>query len=81
MLASYLIVGPWGAAIVGVAAMAESSRFSLVKRLFNAAQLSISGFVAGQVYVLLGGDVPLTRDSFPHVILLVLLAERQSMRS
>ena len=38
MLASYLIVGPWGAAIVGVAALAECS-LPLVKRVFNAAQL------------------------------------------
>jgi hypothetical protein len=74
VLASYLIVGPWGAALTGLAMVADPNRQLLVKRLFNAAQVSIAGLVAGGTYLLLGGDLPLTRDSFPRAILLVLLA-------
>jgi hypothetical protein len=74
VMASYLIVGPWGAAIVGLAVIAEATSFQMIKRLFNAAQMSISGLVAGQVYLLLGGDAPLTRESFPKAIVLVLVA-------
>jgi hypothetical protein len=54
--------------------LAEASSFALIKRLFNAAQMCLSGFLAGQAYVWLGGDVPLSRESFPWVILVVLAA-------
>jgi hypothetical protein len=74
VLASYLIVGPWGAALTGLTMLADPSPLSLVKRTFNGAQLSLAGFAAGQTYLWLGGDLPLTRDSFPRAILLVLIA-------
>ncbi|HEY7856911.1 MAG TPA: hypothetical protein VIC82_00280, partial [Candidatus Nanopelagicales bacterium] len=74
VLASYLIVGPWGAALTGLAMLADPTPLSLVKRTFNGAQLSLAGLAAGQTYLWLGGDLPLTRDSFPRAILLVLVA-------
>ncbi len=74
VLASYLIVGPWGAALVGVAVVAEISSLPPVKRLFNGAQTALSGFVAGQVFILLGGQAPLTREFFPRGIVIVLIA-------
>ncbi len=74
VMASYLIAGPWGAAIVGIAVLAEASSLAFIKRLFNAAQMSVSGFIAGQTYLWLGGDVPLARESFPRAIIVVLVA-------
>jgi hypothetical protein len=54
--------------------LVEPSRVPMIKRLFNASQMSLCGFLAGQAYVWLGGDVPLSRESFPWVILVVLAA-------
>ena len=73
-LASYLLVGPWGTAIVCVALLAEPTRLPPVKRAFNASQAALAGFLAGQTYLLLGGIYPLTRESFPMAIAQVLVA-------
>jgi hypothetical protein len=68
-LASVIVVGPWGGAVVATAALMDVSRIAPVKRVFNAAQLALSGFVAGWVFLLFGGDAALTVDSFPAVLL------------
>lgn len=56
-LASVVLLGPAGAALLGFCAVVTGQRFfAPVKRLFNGAQLALSGFVAGTVFDLLGGD-------------------------
>ncbi|MGW0058503.1 HD-GYP domain-containing protein [Streptosporangium sandarakinum] len=56
-LAAVVLVGPEGAALVGMTAVfSVRPGLPLVKRLFNGAQFAICGFVAGWVYKrLLGG--------------------------
>ncbi|MGC5016753.1 HD-GYP domain-containing protein [Streptosporangium sp. DT93] len=56
VLAAVVLLGPEGAALVGVTAMfSVRPGLPLVKRLFNSAQFAICGYVAGRVYVGLGG--------------------------
>jgi hypothetical protein len=54
-LASILIVGSWGAAVVGLSASLVLRRLSVAKRVFNAAQYALAAFLAGQLYLILGG--------------------------
>jgi hypothetical protein len=68
-IASVIVVGPWGGAVVATAALLDISRIAPVKRAFNAAQLALSGFVAGWVFLLCGGESTLNVDSFPAVLL------------
>ncbi|SNT63580.1 HD domain-containing protein [Streptosporangium subroseum] len=57
VLAAVVLVGPEGAALVGMTAVfSVRPGLPLVKRLFNSAQFAICGYVAGWVYQrLLGG--------------------------
>ncbi|RKS71757.1 HD domain-containing protein [Actinomadura pelletieri DSM 43383] len=56
-LASVVLFGAAGAALLGICAVVTGQRFfAPVKRVFNGAQLALSGFVAGTVFNLLGGD-------------------------
>jgi putative nucleotidyltransferase with HDIG domain len=55
-LASVVLLGPAGAALVGLSVIATGQlRFAPVKRLFNAAQFALCGYAAGQVYLAFGG--------------------------
>lgn len=55
-LAAVVLIGPEGAALVGLTAvLSVRPGLPLVKRLFNGAQFAVCGYVAGQVYLLLGG--------------------------
>ncbi|WP_131737681.1 HD-GYP domain-containing protein [Actinomadura roseirufa] len=55
-LASVVLLGPPGAALLGICAVVTGQRFfAPVKRIFNGAQLALSGFIAGTVFDLLGG--------------------------
>jgi hypothetical protein len=75
-LAAFVIVGPWGATLVGACAVFVIDGTSPVKRLFNGAQFALCAFVAGQVYVLLGGPVgQLSSADFPRVLYPVLVAD------
>ena len=56
-LASVVLLGPVGAALLGLCAVITGQRlFNPVKRLFNGAQFALSGYAAGTVFQLLGGD-------------------------
>ena len=56
-LASVVLLGPTGAALLGLVAVVTGQRFfAPVKRVFNGAQFALSGFVSGTVFELLGGD-------------------------
>ncbi|MER5621124.1 HD-GYP domain-containing protein [Streptosporangium sp. NPDC002544] len=70
VLAAVVLLGPEGAALVGMTAMfSVRPGLPLVKRLFNSAQFAICGYVAGRVYVALGGraEVP-TIAGFDEII-------------
>lgn len=68
-LAAVVLVGPVGAAIVGLAASLMFRRQQLIKRLFNGAQFGLAGYVAGLSYVLLGGAVGVPgHDNFPWIL-------------
>ncbi|MER7131584.1 HD-GYP domain-containing protein [Streptosporangium saharense] len=55
-LAAVVLVGPQGAALVGMTAVfSVRPGLPLVKRLFNGAQFAICGYAAGWVYESLGG--------------------------
>ncbi len=69
-LASVVLVGPVGAAMVGMV-----SAFSLRRgpvppqRVFNGAMYALSAYAAGRVFLALGGTVGIpTRGSFPEII-------------
>ncbi|MDA0637310.1 HD-GYP domain-containing protein [Nonomuraea sp. MCN248] len=57
-LAAVVLIGPEGAALVGLTAMLSvRPGLPLVKRVFNGAQFAICGYAAGVVYVWLGGAI------------------------
>ncbi|MBX6767720.1 MAG: metal-dependent phosphohydrolase, partial [Actinomadura rubrobrunea] len=56
-LASVVLFGPAGAALLGLSALVTGQRLlAPIKRLFNGAQFAISGYAAGAVFELLGGS-------------------------
>ncbi|MDL4819134.1 HD-GYP domain-containing protein [Actinomadura opuntiae] len=56
-LAGVVLLGPSGAALLGLSALVTGQRFfAPEKRAFNGAQFALSGFCAGTVFDLLGGD-------------------------
>jgi hypothetical protein len=58
-LASVVLLGPAGAALLGVSAVVTGQRlFAPVKRLFNGAQFALCGYAAGTVFEALGGHPP-----------------------
>ncbi|GLY73085.1 metal-dependent phosphohydrolase [Actinoallomurus iriomotensis] len=69
-LASVVLLGPAGAAIVGASAIVAWRRdMGIVKRLFNGAQFALSGYLAGVVYSAAGGTTGKpTNGSFPDII-------------
>ncbi|HEY2831258.1 MAG TPA: HD-GYP domain-containing protein [Sporichthyaceae bacterium] len=74
-LASAILLGPCGAALVALGSLAwQPARPPWPKRVFNAAELAVAAAAAGAVYRLLGGDSVLTADDFPWVLPVVALA-------
>jgi HD superfamily phosphohydrolase YqeK len=69
-LASVVLLGPVGAALVGASAIVTGRRdIGPVKRLFNGAQFALSGYLAGVVYSAAGGKTGKPTDgSFPGII-------------
>jgi HD superfamily phosphohydrolase YqeK len=69
-LASVVLVGPWGAAIVGlVSAFSLRRGLKPAQRVFNGAMYALSAYAAGRVYLALGGTVGIPpHDSFPQII-------------
>ncbi|MFD1936213.1 MULTISPECIES: HD-GYP domain-containing protein [Nonomuraea] len=64
-LAAVVLVGPDGAALVGLTAvLSVRPGLPLVKRLFNGAQFAICGYVSGMAYLFFGGvpKVPMVND-------------------
>ena len=69
-LASVVLLGPAGAAVVTLTALFSLRRnLALIKRLFNAAQFSLSAYAAGAVFVALHGRYGLPRaEEFPGLL-------------
>jgi hypothetical protein len=69
-LASVVLVGPWGAAIVGlVSAFSLRRGLKPAQRVFNGAMYALSAYAAGRVYLALGGTVGIPpHNSFPQII-------------
>jgi hypothetical protein len=69
-LASVVLVGPAGAALVGTVAIFSLRRgISPVKRAYNGAQYTLCGYAAGQVYQLFGGPPGLPdATTFPSTV-------------
>jgi HD domain len=70
MLASVVLVGPVGAALVGACTALGLRRGpSLLQRVFNTAMYALSAYLAGHAYLALGGKIGLPdADSFPGII-------------
>ena len=76
-LAAIPLVGMWGAVLVAWTAVfaIDPESKATVKRLFNGAQLALSAGAAGAAYEFFGGTVGLTADSFPNVLVAILVAD------
>lgn len=71
-LASVVLLGPAGAALVGASALVTGQRISSpVKRIYNSAQFAISGYTAGVAFELLHGP---RADHILGIVLPFLLA-------
>jgi len=70
MLASVVLVGPVGAAIVGACTALGLRRGpSVLQRVFNTAMYALSAYLAGRAFIALGGQVGLPSEkSFPGII-------------
>ena len=70
MLASVVLAGPVGAAIVGACtALGVRRGPSILQRVFNTAMYALSAYLAGRVFLALGGQVGLPdENSFPGII-------------
>jgi HD superfamily phosphohydrolase YqeK len=69
-LASVVLLGPVGAAIIGaVSALSVRRGLLVAQRLFNGGMFALSAYAAGWTFVMLGGQVGVPgRDSFPEII-------------
>lgn len=69
-LASVVLLGPAGAAVVGAVSMGCVRReLSIPQRLFNGAMYALSAYAAGSVFLALGGTVGIpSLGSFPAII-------------
>ncbi|WP_336215727.1 HD-GYP domain-containing protein [Nonomuraea sp. LPB2021202275-12-8] len=69
-LAAVVLIGPEGAALVGLTAvLSVRPGLPLIKRVFNGAQFAICGYAAGGVYVWLGGAIGVPRvNAFDDLI-------------
>jgi len=70
MLASVVLVGPVGAAIVGACTALGLRRGpSILQRVFNTSMYALSAYLAGRVFLACGGHVGLpSEESFPGII-------------
>ena len=74
-VATYPVLGAWGALAVLCGLLAFRSRAPVVRRVYNVSQNVLCTFAGGLVYVGLGGDVGgFTSSSFPYVLVPVTAA-------
>ncbi|MET9022016.1 HD-GYP domain-containing protein [Actinopolymorpha sp. NPDC004070] len=69
-VATYPVLGMWGAPALIGALFATRQQTSFYKRAYNVAQNVVCTFIGGAAYVALGGEVgALARGSFPQILL------------
>jgi hypothetical protein len=70
ILAAVVLTGPVGAAIVGACTLVTARKApSLMQRVFNSGMFAMTGYLPGQVYLLMDGRVGTpTAGSFPKLI-------------
>jgi HD superfamily phosphohydrolase YqeK len=70
VLAAIVLVGPVGAALVGIFSLLTARRrLSGLQRLFNAGMMALTGYLPGQIYLAMDGKVGVpTARSFPTLI-------------
>jgi hypothetical protein len=74
-VATYPVLGMWGAPALIGALFATRQQTSFYKRTYNVAQNVVCTFIGGATYVALGGEVgALARGSFPQILLPITLA-------
>lgn len=74
-VATYPVLGMWGAPALIGALFTKRRAYSFDKRAYNVAQGVVCTFIGGAVYVALGGEVgTLARDSFPYILVPVTAA-------
>ncbi|GAA2755555.1 HD-GYP domain-containing protein [Actinopolymorpha rutila] len=74
-VATYPVLGMWGAPALIGALFATRQQTSLYKRTYNVAQNVVCTFLGGATYVALGGEVgALARSSFPQILFPITLA-------
>jgi HD-GYP domain-containing protein (c-di-GMP phosphodiesterase class II) len=71
---SFMIVGPWAAAMVGTASGLVIRREALAKRIFNASQGALSALAGGLTYSGLRTTLHVGIDEFPGILLVALAA-------
>jgi HD domain len=76
-LASYPLVGAWGAALVSASAgLTFNQPSNVIKRLFNSAQCALAAGAGGVIYIILDGPTGnLEPADFPRVLLPFLVAD------
>jgi hypothetical protein len=74
IFASFMIVGPWGAVLVGTGAGLAIRPSALHKRVFNASQCAVAALLGGLTYDALGSRFSVEIDEFPAILLVALVA-------
>lgn len=72
--ASFMIVGPWAAAMVGTASGLAIRREAFHKRVFNASQSALAAALGGLTYASLGMTFGVGIDEFPGSLVVALAA-------
>jgi HD superfamily phosphohydrolase YqeK len=68
-LASVVLLGPIGAALVGTATVFAMRPLRVVQRVFNSGMYALSAYAGGRMFLALGGQVGVPhRSSFPEII-------------
>lgn len=77
-VASYPVIGPWGATLAAVTCLRlwdAKRRPPLIKRLYNLALNVVCTFLGGLAYVALGGEVgSISAHSFPYLLVPISVA-------
>jgi hypothetical protein len=74
IFASFMIVGPWAAALVGTGAGLAVRPDAFHKRVFNASQCAVAALLGGLTYTALGTRFHVEIDQFPAILLVALVA-------
>jgi HD domain len=74
IFASVMIVGPWGAALVGTSAGLAIRSRAFYKRVFNASQCAVTALLGGLTFAVLSSRFHVEIDEFPAILAVALAA-------